>query len=193
MTDVILFHHAQGRTAGVLAFAQHLRGAGHRVTVPDLYDGATFDSIDAGVAHAERIGFDSIIEQGVAAAEALPAASVYAGFSLGALPAQKLAQTRPGALGALLYHGALSASQFGAAWPKGVALQVHQTETDEWAELDVAEQLVREGEGELFVYPGSAHLIADSSLAEYQPAAAALILQRSLTFLGRWHPQPEVR
>ena len=53
--------------------------------------------------------------------------------------------------------------------PKGSAsaLQVHQTEADEWAELDVAEQLVREAEAELFVYPGSAHLIADSSLAEY--------------------------
>ena len=50
MTDVVLFHHAQGRTAGVESFAGRLRAAGHRVTVPDLYDGATFATLDEGMA-----------------------------------------------------------------------------------------------------------------------------------------------
>lgn len=80
MTDVILFHHAQGRTAGIDAFADRLQDAGHRVTVPDLYDGATFDTIDVGVAHAEQIGFDEITARGVAAATDLPERCVYAGF-----------------------------------------------------------------------------------------------------------------
>ena len=115
MSDVILFHHAQGLTQGVHAFADALRAAGHRVTVPDLLEGATFSTVEEGVAHAQRIGMDEIIRRGVAAAADLPAATVYAGFSLGVLPAQKLAQTRPGALGALLYHDALAASTFGAA------------------------------------------------------------------------------
>jgi hypothetical protein len=42
-----------------------------------------------------------VIERGTRAVEDLPAGLVYAGFSLGVLPAQKLAQTRPGARGAL--------------------------------------------------------------------------------------------
>jgi hypothetical protein len=40
---------------------------------------------------------------------------VYAGFSLGVLPAQSLAQTRSGALGALLFHSCVPVSEFGSA------------------------------------------------------------------------------
>ncbi|MEX1124997.1 MAG: dienelactone hydrolase family protein [Acidimicrobiia bacterium] len=187
MTDMILFHHALGLTEGVEAFADALRAAGHRVTVPDLYDGATFATIEDGVAHAEHIGMDEIIDRGVAVAQNLPENMVYAGFSLGVLPAQKLAQTRSGALGALLYHEGLAASTFGDSWPDQVALQVHLTEHDEWSELDVARELVDgAADGELFLYRGSAHLFTDQSFTEYDPDATKLVLQRSIAFLSRW-------
>jgi dienelactone hydrolase len=39
MAEVGLFHHVQGLTPGVLAFADRLREAGHTVTAPDLFDG----------------------------------------------------------------------------------------------------------------------------------------------------------
>ena len=42
MTEILLFHHAQGQTPGFLAFADELRVAGHAVHAPDLYDGRTF-------------------------------------------------------------------------------------------------------------------------------------------------------
>jgi pimeloyl-ACP methyl ester carboxylesterase len=106
MADVLLFHHALGLTAGVQGFAEQLRAAGHTVMVPDLYDGARFDTITEGVAHAEEIGFETLIDRGVAVAEGLGDRLVVAGFSLGVLPAQKLAQTRPGVIGAVLYHAA---------------------------------------------------------------------------------------
>jgi dienelactone hydrolase len=186
VTHVILFHHAQGLTDGVAEFAQRLRDAGHDVVVPDLYDGLTFDSIDAGVAHAEKLGFATIIERGTLAADALPPDTVYAGFSLGSLPAQKLAQTRPGALGALLYHGGVPAGSFASDWPGTVALQVHVGSGDEWIELEDAEELVDEaGAAELFIYPTGGHLIADSSLEEYDEEFAELILERSIQFLDR--------
>lgn len=186
MTDVMLFHHAQGLTEGVRAFATRLEAHGHRVSVPDLYGGATFDTLDEGVAYAEQVGLDEITARGVAAAEDMPPASVFAGFSLGALPAQKLAQTRPGALGAVLYHGGVPAEIFGTPWPAAVALQLHVAEHDEWTELDVAQDLARDApRGELHLYPGSAHLITDSSLAEYDQEATELILQRTNTFLQR--------
>jgi esterase/lipase len=95
MTTVLLFHHALGQTTGFLAFTEELREAGHTVHAPDLYDGKTFADIDEGVANAKQVGFGEIIRRGSAAAEVLPADLVYAGFSLGGLSAQSLAQTRP--------------------------------------------------------------------------------------------------
>ena len=124
MAELLLFHHAQGLTAGCIAFADRLRAAGHVVHSPDLYDGATFDELAEGVGYARRIGFDTIIERGRLAADSLPNEIVYAGLSLGVLPAQMLAQTRLGTQGALLLHAAIPLSEFGGSWPQGVPLQI---------------------------------------------------------------------
>jgi len=97
MAELLLFHHAQGLTAGCLSFAAELRAAGHVVHAPDLYDGKTFTELADGVGYAEQVGFDTIIDRGRLAADTLPKDIVYAGFSLGVMPAQMLAQTRPGA------------------------------------------------------------------------------------------------
>src|SRR6266511_656562 len=181
MTTVLLFHHAQGQTTGFLAFADELREAGHTVHAPDLYDGKTFDDLNEGVAYAKEVGFGEISRRGTAAAEGLPADIVYAGFSLGAMPAQSLAQTRPGARGAILYSAAVPTSEFGGSWPEGVPLQIHMMDSDPWAEEDrpAAEALVKEIEdAELFIYPGSGHLFADSSLKDYDEKAASLLNER---------------
>src|SRR5207247_2270299 len=115
MAEVLLFHHAQGQTEGFVAFADELRRAGHTVHTPDLYDGRTFATLDEGMAYAEQVGFAEIIERGLRAANRLPHELVYAGFSLGVLPAQKLAQTRPGAHGALLFYSCVPTSEFGTS------------------------------------------------------------------------------
>jgi dienelactone hydrolase len=184
VAEVLLFHHAQGLTPGCLSFADRLRTAGHVVHVPDLYEGRSFADLDDGVAYADVVGLDEIIERGRLAADSLPSEIVYAGFSLGSLPAQMLAQTRPGARGALLFHGCNPTSEFGGPWPEGVPLQIHTMDADEWVELDVARELVEEIErAELFLYPGDRHLFADDSLADYDQEAAALLRQRVLSFL----------
>ena len=189
MTTVLLFHHAQGQTPGFLAFAQELREAGHTVHAPDLYGGGeTFGTVDDGVAHVRQVGFGEIIRRGAAAAEGLPEDIVVAGFSLGVMPAQSLAQTRPGARGALLYHGALPPSEFGGPWPDGVPLQIHFMDEDPWAEEDrpAAEALVKEVEdAELFIYPGSGHLFADPTSNDYDERAANLLKERTFAFLER--------
>ena len=189
MAEVLVFHHAQGRTPGVLAFADDLRQAGHRVHAPDLYDGRTFDSLDQGVAHAAEIGFAEILDRGARAAEGLAPNVVYAGFSLGVLPAQKLAQTRPGAGGALLFHACVPLTEFGPAWPATVPVQIHAMEADPIfvndGDLDAARDLVRQtARGELLLYPGSQHLFADRSLPSYDAGAAALLNRRVLAFLA---------
>ncbi len=186
VAEILLFHHAQGQTHGFLASADELRAAGHVVHAPDLYDGKTFTDLNEGVGYAKEVGFEKIGERGRLAADGLPNELVYAGFSLGALPAQMLAQTRPGAKGALLFHAAFPASEFGGFWPPGVPLQIHMMEDDEWAaeDLPAARELVETIDGaELFLYPGDRHLFADNSLPDYDESAATLLKQRVLAFL----------
>jgi len=191
MPEILLFHHAQGLTPGVEAFAQTLRDAGHTVHVPDLFDGRTFDSVEAGVAHAGEIGFDTVLERGRAAADGLADALVHVGFSLGVMPAQLLAQTRAGAVGALFLHSCLPTDEFGDGWPAGVPVQVHGMDADPYfvdeGDVDAARALVAEapGDAELFLYPGDQHLFADSSLPSYRADAAALLTERVLAFLDR--------
>lgn len=186
MADVLLFHSALGQTPGFFAFATQLRDAGHTVHTPDLLDGRTFQTPDEGVAFANEVGFEEVMARGRAAAEALPHELVYGGFSLGVMPAQSLAQTRPGAVGALLFHSAVPTSEFDGPWPAGVPLQMHIMEHDPWDDLPFCQALAAEVDGaELFVYPGSGHLFADSSSADYEPEAARLLTERTLAFLAR--------
>lgn len=192
MAEILLFHHAQGLTSGVVAWADQLRAAGHVVHTPDLYDGRTFATVQEGVAHAEEVGFGNVVERGVRAANGLPAELVYAGFSLGVMAAQQLAQTRPGARGAILCEACVPTDAFGDGWPSGVPVQVHGMDADEFfageGDIDAARALVAEAgataSAELFVYPGDRHLFADRSLASYDADAAALLTQRALAFLA---------
>jgi dienelactone hydrolase len=191
MAEVLLFHHAHGLTEGVLAFADELRRAGHVVHVPDTYDGRVFDSLDDGLAYARETGFDEVMQRGVRAAEGLRDDLVYAGFSLGGMPAQMLAQTRSGARGALLFHSSVPTSEFGRGWPAAVPVQIHAMDADpffveEGGDIDAARALVEEADdAELFLYPGGQHLFADSSLPSYDAAAAAELTRRVLEFLDR--------
>jgi dienelactone hydrolase len=190
MAEVLLFHHAQGQTPGFHAFADELRGAGHTVHTPDLFDGKTFGSIDEGLAYVEETGgFEAIIERGERTADDLPNELVYAGFSLGEVMAQKLAQTRPGARGALLLYSCVPVSEFGKAWPAGVPVQIHGMDKDPYfageGDIDAARELVAStDQAELFVYSGDQHYFADSSLPSYDPDAAALLTKRVLEFLA---------
>lgn len=182
--ELVLFHHAQGLTEGVHVFAARLRSAGHHVTLPDLFGGATFSTLEEGVEHAEEIGFDVIVSRGAAAVADLPADLVYGGFSLGVLPAQHLAQNRPGARAALLYEGGVPLSTFGGVWPDGVPLQIHATEGDAWSEVDVLRELVAAVPGaELHLYPGSDHLFTDASLGAYDAGATDMAVDRTLAVL----------
>jgi dienelactone hydrolase len=189
MAEVMLFHHAQGLTPGVVSFADTLRRAWHSVHTPDLFDGRTFDTLEKGMSFVEECGFGKLIERGVRAAEALPAELVYAGFSLGEVVAQKLAQTRAGARGTLLFYSCVPVSEFGSSWPKGVPVQVHAMDADPIfvgeGDIDAARALVEEAnEAELFLYPGDQHYFADSSLPSYDAEASALLIQRVLDFLA---------
>ncbi len=127
-----------------------------------------------------------MLARGREVAEGLPERLVYAGASLGVMPAQLLAQTRPGAAGALLLHGAVPPEEFGGDWPVGVPLQMHTMEDDDWGDVDVARQIAATVDGaELFTYPGDRHLFTDDSIEDFDPQSADLVFERSLDFLAR--------
>jgi len=183
-----LFHHVLGLTPGVVAFAERLREAGHTVHTPDLFDGRTFEDLETGMGFVRELGFGEVLARGERAVDKLPDQLVYAGFSLGVVPAQKLAQTRNGARGALFFDSCMPVSEFGSTWPKGVPVQVHGMDADpffvEGGDLDAARELVEEAEeGQLFLYSGDQHLCADSSLPSYDAEASVLLIQRVLDFL----------
>ncbi len=189
MAEVLLFHHVQGLTPGVVELANRLRSAGHAVHTPDLFDGRTFATLDEGIAHARTLGFGAILERGVAEADALPPGLVYIGLSMGVMPAQQLAQQRAGARGAVLIDACIPVEEFGEAWPAGVPVQVHGMDADPIfageGDLDAARTLVStSASGALFLYPGDVHLFSDASLASHDPAATQLMTGRILDFLS---------
>lgn len=190
MADVVLFHHVLGLTPGIEGFAELLRADGHTVHTPDLFEGARFDTLEAGVHHAStEIGFDEVIDRGTRAVEGLGAELVYAGYSMGVLPAQKLAQTRPGAAGALFISSCVPVTEFSPSWPAAVPVQIHAAETDPEfvgsGDIDAARELIGQAaQGEMFLYPGGAHFFADSSTPEYDAGATDTLLARVLHFLG---------
>jgi len=194
MAEVVLFHHVQGLTDGVRAFAEELRAGGHTVHTPDLFDGERPATIDDGIAFVQGIEDEVLSERIGRAMAGLPEGLVYAGFSFGVAIAQRLAQTRPRARGALLFEACIPVTgedAFGP-WPDGVPVQIHGMDKDPFfaleGDIDAARELVETAGPELaqlFVYPGDRHLFTDSSLPSYDPAAAALVLQRSREFLAR--------
>ncbi|MBJ7330996.1 MAG: dienelactone hydrolase family protein [Solirubrobacteraceae bacterium] len=193
MAEILLFHHVQGLTSGVLAFADDLRADGHTVHTPDLFEGQTFATIPEGMAYVRREGapdYDALADE---VAAALPTGLVHAGFSFGAGQAQRLAQLRPGARAALLFDSCYPVTgewAFGP-WPDGVPVQVHGMDHDpyfaeEGGDLDAARELVSlAGDAELFLYAGDQHLFADRSLPSYDEKAATLLTARVREFLSR--------
>jgi dienelactone hydrolase len=194
MAEIVLFHHVQGLTLGVRAFAERLRTAGHSVHTPDLFGGEVADSIEGGLAIVNRIGDEELDRRVDESVAGLQDGLVLAGFSLGGASAQRLAQTRPGARGALLYESCLPISGEWAIgpWPDGVPVQIHGMEKDPFfgleGDIDAARELVATvgpDLGELYVYPGDRHLFTDSSLPSYDEEATELVIERSKAFLAR--------
>ena len=185
--EVVLFHSVLGLRPGVRRWAERIRAAGHRVHVPDLYDGVVFDDIATGLRHVEALGgIPALVARSQAAVAELPQDLVYAGFSNGAASAELLAATRPGARGAILMHGALPAD----SWPAAVPLQIHCAAADPWVDWDdirALERVAREAGAEVEVhsYPGSGHLFADDGDADYDERAAELMWERVSEFLKR--------
>src|SRR5918997_3666932 len=194
MAEVVLFHSVLGLRPGVISAAERLRAAGHTLHTPDYFDGEVFDDLEEGSRKEEKLGYQEIARRTKESVSGLPEGLVYAGFSLGAVHAEVLAASMPGALGAVLMHGAVPVEGlsefFGIErWPAGVPVQVHYAADDPWVEVEGEVAPLGEdvrGAGAIFeeyAYPGSGHLFTDPDLAEYDAASSEEVWERMLAFL----------
>ena len=192
MAEVLIFHHAQGLTPGSTHSPTTCGPPATPSTRRICSTGARSARSRTGWRTSSRSASRRSCDRGVHTADDLPAELVYAGFSLGEMVAQKLAQTRPGARGALLFYSCIPISgewAFGP-WPDGVPVQIHGMDDDPIfvgeGDVDAAREIVATvDDAELFLYPGDQHYFADSSLPSYDADATALLTQRVLEFLAR--------
>ena len=187
MTDIALFHHVLGVTEGLQRIATDLRALGHSVRIVDVFDGQTFATIDDGIAHVEGIGFGTAMDNAVSAIAEDAEDLVVIGISLGVMPAQKLLQTHPGVVGAVLIDGAIDADAFGA-WPADTPVDIHLVQGDEIAaeDFDAAQNLADQPEVTLTVRPGDGHLVVDRSAPAFDPATATAIVDAVCSFVARF-------
>lgn len=184
MTEVVLFHHTCGVTDGVQAFAETLRGAGHVVHTPDLFEGRTFTDVREGMEFAESVGEDVFAARAADVVQQYPAGVVYGGMSMGAARAAEQVLERPGARGAFFLYGAVAPSWWDAIWPGDVPTQAHVAEGDDLREPEAESEYAEVPGAELFFYPVAGHLFAEQGHPDHDAEAARLATGRVLDFVA---------
>jgi len=183
MASIILFHSALGLTTGTKKFAHTLARDGHTVLTPDLFDGETFTTVEDGVRKRDALGLPELMQRAARSVEGVPAASIYAGFSMGAAAAQFLAATRPGARGAGLMHAVRPRAAMGMSrWPD-VPVQIHASLEDPWVDTAVLAAFAGASSAQVFRYPGRAHLFVDESSFDYAAEHAKMLTERVRAFV----------
>lgn len=188
--EIVLFHSAYGLRPAVLHFAERLRGAGFRVHAPDLYDGEVFSDRADAIRKIQELGFDGMLKRAEESVAPLPGGLIYAGFSNGGAAAELLAATRPGARAAVLIHAPLMVKDLGwTTWPADVPVQVHFADKDPIRNQSVIDALAAKVRAsgssfEQFDYAAPGHLFADPGMPAYDAAAAELLFQRVVAFVG---------
>lgn len=187
IADLVLFHSALGLTEGMSQLAAQFSDAGHAVHTPDYYDGHVFDSVEAGIAYRDGVGFPELAKKAASLIADLEGPLVFGGWSLGAAMAQSMGKRDPRAVGALLFHAGGVPKK--TSWQAGVPLQIHYAIGDEWIDAGAPELLVASvaeagASAAQFVYPGDAHLFTDPSAPEYDEDLACLLMARVQSFLA---------
>jgi dienelactone hydrolase len=189
MTEVVLFHSVYGLRPAVLSGADRLRGCGHTVHTPDLYEGAVFGNLAEARAYRDFAGLDTLLGRARDAVGGLPLTLVYGGFSMGAAIAQILVVSRPGARAALLVSGALPADELGGSWPRGVPAQIHYAAGDPLIEEEevasVRAAVAASGAScRAFGYAVAGHLFADDGLPDFDRDSSEQMWRRIEVFLA---------
>lgn len=186
MVHVVFFHSVLGLRSAELLGAERLRRAGHDVATPDLFDGATASSIDAGFGLLDEIGWGTVVRRARRALADLPEDTALLGVSMGTGVVSDVWAERPATAAVVLLH---AAAEIPGGARAGLRVQLHAAEPDEFAPAGRVAAL-RQAAGdigvdlEVFRYPGAGHFYTDRELGDHDPAAAELTWRRVLRFLG---------
>jgi dienelactone hydrolase len=190
MANVVIFHSILGLREGLFHLAEYLRLNGHTVFTTDLYDGRSFDEMDAAFEFFNGIGIPEMMSRSIRYCENYPSDACYIGFSNGGVSALLLAGTKEGAAGCILLHAAISIKDIGIEkWPAHVNVDVHYAEKDPWKEDEVYIQSFKDeilasgSEFKYYEYPVEGHLFTDKLLPEYNEAATKVLYSIVLEYL----------
>ncbi|MFJ1746785.1 dienelactone hydrolase family protein [Streptomyces sp. NPDC088116] len=185
--DIMLFHSVYGLRPAVRAAADRLRAAGHDVRVPDLFEGQTADTVEAGMELKDKIGKDELLRRAVlAAAPYSERGLVYAGFSLGGSIAQNLALGDEKARGLLLLHGTSDIAEDASV--DELPVQLHVADPDpfephDWLTAWYLRMRRAGADVEVYRYPGAGHLYTDPELRDYDETSAEETWRTALAFI----------
>lgn len=193
MADIVLVHSALGLRPAVTEAAERLRAAGHRVEVPDLFEGRISQTVEEGREVADGVGHEELLRRVVATSARLAEGSptdapgpVYAGFSLGAALAQTVAMNDTRARGVLLLHGTADIAEGAAV--DDLPVQLHVADPDpfephDWLSTWYLNMRRSGADVEVYRYQGAGHLFTDADLPDHDAEAAERTWRLALAFL----------
>lgn len=186
MATIVLFHHAGGRTPGVLAIVRRLEEAGHTVVVPDYFDGITFTTMGEALAHLDAVSMPELFQRAEQAVAHMEQPFVVAGISLGAALAQHLAHTDARVQGLVSLEGFIDPQFLAGGLPQSLPITIHGSADDPFFAEDLpAAQAVAASHpvADLHLYEGCGHLFTDDSWDTNDASQTDLVLERVQAFL----------
>ncbi|MCC6166657.1 MAG: dienelactone hydrolase family protein [Caldilineaceae bacterium] len=197
-SSVLVLHAWWGLNDALRAFCTRLAESGFVAFAPDLYHGQVADT----VAGAEALAGALDAQQGQAMADIIEAVEflkqrsgesglAVIGFSLGAYYALKLAATAPEDIREVVLFYGTGGGDFGGSQ---AAFLGHFAENDEYepqSGVDELETSIRQAGRPVtfYRYPGTGHWFFEPDRPDaFNPAAASLAWERTLTFLRRSFP-----
>jgi dienelactone hydrolase len=185
MVHVVLFHSILGLRPIERDLAREWEAAGHRVALPDFYEGRTANDYDQGFALYQEVGQSTVRARAAAALAVAPGEAVLSGVSMGAVRVLEHWGERAASRGALLIAGAGSWSP---GLRPGLPVQAHIARPDPFDPEEFFEEWVATNPGaalDLRRYDGAGHYFLDPTLPDFDETAARDARAAMLEFLAR--------
>jgi dienelactone hydrolase len=184
---VILLHSMFGLRRVEHSAADRIRAAGHRVVMPDLFDGATVaGNVEAAFSLMQNIGWSTIVGRARSALTEVPDEAALDGFSMGVGVLGELWPERITAAAVFCLHAPVTVPP---GIPARTPVQLHVAEGDHrFAPADRIAAFTDSAEragalASVHRYPGAGHFFTDPALPDYDATAAESTWTRALDML----------
>jgi carboxymethylenebutenolidase len=188
---ILVLHAWWGLTPFFRQLCDQLAEQGFVALAPDLYHGPTANTIDDAQALIDHADWPRVGATVMAAKDFLLAHPArrgerlgVMGFSMGAYWSLLAATRVPQQFGAAVAFYGIGEGDFGKMQARFLG---HYSDVDAWEPLDgiqaMQEKMLAAGvEATFHFYPGKAHWFFETNRPEYDPAAASLAWERTISF-----------